>query len=154
MIVGRFLLRFILVPLGAAGAILAVTLIDVAGSWSLIAALIDADRGGEGIGMDQLLLGFKLMLMAAKPSAAMLAPAALGVLIGEVFAIRSWIFHGANGGISAWVGVNIMAEILGPADFDPVPIIVIVAGIVAGFVYWTIAGRKAGSSGAAGKSTS
>ena len=31
-------------------------------------------------------------------------PGAVGILISEAFAIRSWIFHALNGAVSAWVG--------------------------------------------------
>ena len=65
-------------------------------------------------------------------------------LIAEAFAIRSWIFHVANGGISAWVGLNTMVEMRKPADFYSEPIIVVGAGIVAGFVYWAVAGLERG----------
>ena len=35
----------------------------------------------------------------------MLLPATLGALIAEAFAIRSWMYHAANGGLSAWVSL-------------------------------------------------
>ena len=84
------------------------------------------------------------MFIAAVSAAAMMTPAALGALIAEAFAIRSWIYHVANGGLSAWIGLNTMVEMQKPADFYSDPLIVVGAGIVAGFVYWLVAGWSAG----------
>jgi hypothetical protein len=74
----------------------------------------------------------------------MMTPAALGVLIAEAFAVRSWIFHVANGALSAWVGLNTMVEMRKPYDFYSEPIIAIGAGIAAGFAYWAVAGWSSG----------
>jgi hypothetical protein len=143
MIVGRFLLRFILVPLGASLAILAAVLFVVAANWNRFSAVVEANRGGEEFVVALFLFGSWVVLIAAISAAAMLTPAALGAAIAELFAIRSWIFHVANGGISAWVGLT-MVEMREPADFYSEPIIAVGAGIVAGFVYWAIAGWSAG----------
>jgi len=67
-----------------------------------------------------------------------------GALIAEAFAIRSWVFHVCNGGVSAGIGLNTMAEMSGPYDLYNAPVIVIGAGIVAGFAYWLVAGWSAG----------
>jgi hypothetical protein len=75
---------------------------------------------------------------------AMMLPAALGVVISEAFAIRSWMFHVANGALSAWVGSVTMLEATKPYDFYGGPLIVAAAGIAAGFVYWAVAGWSAG----------
>ena len=144
MIVGRFLLRFILVPLGAGCAILAAVLFVVVANWNRFSAVVEANRGGEEFVVALFLFGSWVMFVAAISAAAMLTPAALGAAIAEVFAIRSWIFHVANGGISAWVGLNTMVEMRRPADFYSEPVIVVGAGIVAGFVYWAVAGWSAG----------
>ena len=74
----------------------------------------------------------------------MLAPAALGVLIAEAFAIRSWMFHVANGGLSAWIGWIAMEDVRKPYEVFDQPLIVVGAGIAAGFAYWAIAGWSAG----------
>jgi len=145
MIVGRFLLRFILVPLGASCAILAAVLFVTAANWNRFASLIAAEQGSDKEFFVALVfVGSWVMFIAAISAAAMLTPAALGAAIAEVFAIRSWIFHVANGGISAWIGLSTMVEMRKPADFYSEPIIVVGAGIVAGFVYWMIAGWTAG----------
>jgi hypothetical protein len=54
------------------------------------------------------------------------------------------MFHAANGGLSAWVGWTTMADMRKPADFYGDPLIVVGAGIAAGFAYWAIAGWSAG----------
>ena len=38
-------------------------------------------------------------------------PAAIGILISEAFAIRSWIFHALNGAVSAWIGWSLFGYI-------------------------------------------
>jgi hypothetical protein len=145
MVVGRFLLRFILVPLGASCAILAVVLFVTAANWNRFTSLIAAEQGSDKEFFVALVfVGGWVMFIAAISAAAMLTPAALGAAIAEVFAIRSWIFHVANGGISAWIGLSTMVEMRKPADFYSEPIVVVGAGIVAGFVYWAIAGWTAG----------
>jgi hypothetical protein len=88
--------------------------------------------------------GASIMFIAAVSAAAMMTPAVLGWLIAEAFAIRSWIYHAANGGLSAWVGLNTMVEMRKPADFYSDPLVAVGAGIVAGFVYWAVAGWSAG----------
>ena len=46
-----------------------------------------------------------LIPMLAVGSGVMLLPAMLGALIAEAFAIRSWMYHVANGGLSAAVSL-------------------------------------------------
>lgn len=145
MIVGRLLLRFILVPLGAGCAILAAVLFVTAANWNRFASLVAAEQGSDKEFFVALVFfGASIMFIATVSAAAMMTPAAVGWLIAEVFAIRSWIFHAANGGLSAWVGLNTMVEMRKPADFYSDPLIAIGAGIVAGFVYWAVAGWSAG----------
>jgi hypothetical protein len=145
MIVGRFLLRFILVPLGASCAILAAVLFVTAANWNRFTSLIAAEQGSDKEFFVALVfVGTWIMFIAMISAAAMMTPAALGALISEAFAIRSWIFHVANGGLSAWIGLNTMVEMQKPADFYSDPLIATGAGIVGGFVYWLVAGWSAG----------
>ena len=113
--------------------------------WNRFSALVAADRGGEEFVVALFFVGSWVMIVAAISAAAMLTPAALGALIAEAFAIRSWIFHVANGGI---VGLDRprrrSVEMRKPDDFYSEPIIVVGAGIVAGFAYWAVAGWSAG----------
>ena len=71
-------------------------------------------------------------------------PAAIGVLISEAFAIRSWIFHALNGAASAWIGW----QMFGAFDKTELPLnepqYVIAAGLAGGFAYWAVAGWNAG----------
>jgi hypothetical protein len=145
MIIGRLLLRLLLVPFAAGTAILAAVLFVTVAHWTRFAALVAANRGGDGEFDAALLFAVAVVVFLAAISAAkMLWPMVLGALIAEAFAIRSWVFHVCNGGVSAWVGLNTMSEMSGPYDLYNAPVIVIGAGIVAGFAYWLVAGWSAG----------
>jgi hypothetical protein len=144
MILGRLLLRFLLVPLGAGVAIVTAVLFVIAAHWNRFAALAAGDRGGDEFVVALLIAGSWIILVASVSAAAMLLPATLGALLAEFFAIRSWVFHVANGGLSAWVGLNTFVEMREPYNFYNDPLIVIGAGIAAGFAYWAVAGWSAG----------
>jgi hypothetical protein len=144
MIVGRLLLRLLLVPLGASVAVSVAVLVVVVANWNRFAAVVAQQTGGDELIVAVFFAGAWIMFIAAVSAAAMMLPAALGALIAEAFAIRSWIFHVANGALSAWVGLNTMVEMRQPADFYSEPIIAIGAGIAAGFAYWAVAGWNAG----------
>jgi hypothetical protein len=145
MIIGRLLMRLLLVPFGGCIAILAAVVFVTVAHWTRFAALVAANRGGDGE-FDAALFfaGAVVVFLAAISAAKMLWPMILGALIAEAFAIRSWVFHVCNGGVSAWVGLNTMAEMSGPYDLYNAPVIVIGAGIVAGLAYWLVAGWSAG----------
>jgi hypothetical protein len=144
MIVGRLIARFLLVPLGAGLAIIATVLFIVAAHWNRFAAMVAADRGSDEFIVALFFVGSGMVLVSMISASAMLTPALLGALIAEAFAIRSWMFHAANGGLSAWVGLTVFDDMRKPADFYGDPLIVVGAGIVAGFVYWLVAGWSAG----------
>ena len=144
MIVGRFLSRFLLVPLGACIAILVAVLFIVVANWNRFAAVVAAQTDGDELIVALFFAGAWIMFVAAISAMAMMLPAALGALIAEAFAIRSWVFHVANGALSAWIGLNTMVEVRKPYDFYSEPIIAIGAGIAAGFAYWAVAGWSAG----------
>ena len=74
----------------------------------------------------------------------MLLPATLGALIAEAFAIRSWMYHVANGGLSAWVSLVSIGGFDKTYDLSDEPLIAVGAGIAAGFAYWLVAGWSAG----------
>ena len=144
MILGRFLMRLLLVPLGGALALLTAVLFMIAAHWNRFAA-IAAERAAtsDDIAAAIVIAGPWVALGIMVSAAAMMLPAALGALIAEAFAIRSWIFHVANGGFSAWFGLT-MGEVSGPNGFYTEPLIAIGAGIAAGFAYWAVAGWSAG----------
>jgi hypothetical protein len=142
MIVVRFLLRFLLVPLAASVAVCVALVVIIVAHWQRFSALVAANPAPGDETIVLLLLAPALVLMAA--AMAMLAPAALGALIAEAFAIRSWVFHVLNGGLSAAFGWLVLEEYRKQFEFYDQAIVVIGAGIAAGFAYWAIAGWNAG----------
>jgi hypothetical protein len=140
-ILGRLILRLLLVPLGVVVAsVVAASFILVAehNAWR---AILDADPDAW--------IDYVVALLAGGPGALPLVPFVLysfvpalaGVLIGEGFAIRSWLFHAANGGISTSIGWTVG---IGDRYVFVGPQIAVAAGLAAGFAYWIIAGRTAG----------
>ena len=144
MILGRLLMRFLLLPLGAGAAIVTAVLVVTVAHWNRFAALAGVDRPDSEFMVALILVGSWILFVTAVSAAALLLPATLGALLAEIFAIRSWIFHVANGGLSAWVGLNSFVEMREPYNFYSDPLIVIGAGIAAGFTYWAVAGWSAG----------
>src|SRR5690606_37840633 len=61
-----------------------------------------------------------------------------------IFAFRSWWYHACNGALSAWIGLTSLVQAGEPYDFYGEPLIVVGAGIAAGFAYWLVAGWSAG----------
>jgi hypothetical protein len=145
MILGRFLLRFLVVPLGASLACLAAMLFVIIAHWNRLSVMVSDQAGGDE---DQLfaifLFGMAQISMLSIATAATLVPGLIGVLIAEAFAIRSWIFHIANGALSSWVGWYTSGAMDRAIDFYQDPLIVVGAGIAAGFIYWIVAGWSAG----------
>jgi hypothetical protein len=145
MILGRLLMRFLLVPLGGSVAILAFVLFVVVAQWNRFSALIAAEANpNDEFAVALFLVGSWVVAMSAFSAGAMLLPALLGALIAEAFAIRSWMFHAANGTLSAWIGWTVMNGMHKPYEFYGDPLIVIGAGIASGFAYWAVAGWSAG----------
>src|ERR1041385_4291757 len=144
MILGRLLLRFLLVPLGAAVAILVAVLFVIAANWNRFAAVVAQQSGGDELIVALFFAGAWITFVAAVSAMAMMLPAALGALLAEAFAIRSWVFHVANGGLSAWIGLNTMVEVSKTYDFYNEPVIAIGAGFSAGLAPSGGGGREAG----------
>jgi hypothetical protein len=103
---GRFLLRFILVPFGYLAAVVAGTLMIVFGSWKLGQM---PDPNGPPFAMMAALFAAPVLLITLMSM--MWLPAGIGVLLSEGFAIRSWMFHAANGAVTAWIGWNLFGYI-------------------------------------------
>jgi hypothetical protein len=137
MIIGRFLMRLLLVPLGGIVAICVAMIFVMVAHWNRVAAPATDDASGL---MAFVVIGPMLAISVAY----MLLPAALGALIAEAFAIRSWMYHVAVGGLSAAVSLVTIGGFDKPYDLNDEPLIVIGAGIVAGFAYWLVAGWSAG----------
>ena len=143
MTIVRLLLRFLLVPLAASVAICVAMLVVIFAHWNRFVAIAGSNPApGDDAVFALLLLAPALVMSAA--AMAMLAPAAAGALIAEAFAIRSWMFHVANGGLSAWLGWIALEDIRKPYEVFNEPLIFAGAGIAAGFAYWAVAGWNAG----------
>ena len=135
----RFVLRLLLVPLGGVVAITAATTVVLVAHWNEIAMLANASPDGVLIAgsMLGLLLPLAVFLLAV--------PAAVGALIAEALAIRSWIFHALNGGLSAWIGwARMDYDPNGPYPFLFEPKVMVAAGLAGGLAYWAVAGWTAG----------
>src|SRR5262252_10016644 len=141
----RLLLRFILVPLGAAVALAAAAAVVVIAHRNALAALLDADPQAQQDYFIALAFGGPLLaLLLSIWAFYVFVPAAIGVLISEAFAIRSWIFHAANGGFAAWLGWALTQDIRDEYRFLTEPVGLVATGFVAGLAYWIVAGWTAG----------
>jgi hypothetical protein len=144
-VVIRLLLRFILVPFGYAVALAAAAAVIVIAHRNALVAVLDADPQAQRDYFIALLFGGPLLAVLLSMSAFyMLVPAAIGILISEALAVRSWLFHAANGGFSAWLGWALTADIRDEYRFLTEPRIVIAAGLLAGLTYWIVSGSTAG----------
>jgi hypothetical protein len=143
MIVVRLLLRFLLVPLAAATAICVAMLFVVAAHWNRFVAMAENNPAPPDDATFFILLLAPALVMSAA-IVVIMAPAAIGALIAEAFALRSWMFHVVNGGLSASTGWIMLADFRRPYEIFNEPLIVAGAGIAAGFAYWAIAGWSAG----------
>ncbi len=138
---GRLILRLIVVPLAAALAALGATVAAFAVSWNQFLAMIDASPDSPIFA--DLVVGTLMAFVFSVRTVTMLMPAAIGVLASEIFVIRSWIFHVLNGAVSIWVGWWTGTQGQQREFFDN-PLIVVAVGLVAGFIYWAVAGWNAG----------
>ena len=137
MAFGRLLMRLLLVPLGFGIAIVAAMMFVMVAEWNRVGQLNHDDISG-------LTVFFVIVPMMALTSAVALLPGVVTALIAEAFAIRSWIYHAACGGAAAWVGLVTLGPLDAEYDFTNTPLVMIGAGIAAGFAYWLVAGWSAG----------
>ena len=141
----RLILRLFLVPLGGAVAVTVAMILLVVAHWHEFAALADARPDEQGYWLLAFVLaGPVLALLLSLAVALTLLAAAVGVLISEAFAIRSWIYHAANGGLAAWVGWSLMQDTQNDYRFLAEPKIMVAAGLAGGLAYWVVAGSTAG----------
>ncbi len=141
----RLFLRFILVPLGAAAAIAAGTAVIVIAHHKALVTLFEASpQAQEDYFIALVFAGPLLALLLSIWAFYMLVPATIGVVISEALALRSWIYHAANGGVSAWLGWALTQDIQEEYRFLTEPGILIAAGLLGGLVYWLVAGWTAG----------
>jgi hypothetical protein len=137
---GRLLLRFVLVPLGYLAAVVVATLVIVFGSWKLGEAAAHPDT--QVFAMFGFVFAAPVLLVMLL--SLMWLPAAIGILISETFAIRSFLFHAGNGAVSAWIGWNLFGYVDDTRVALNEPLPVIAAGLAGGLIYWAIAGFSAG----------
>src|SRR5262249_44539676 len=137
---GRLLLRFVLVPLGYCVAVAVATLIIVLGSWRLGAAAAHPDT--QAFAIFGFVFAAPVLLVMLLSVMGSLAP--LGFLFPEPFPSRSFIFHAANGAVSAFIGWSLFGYVDAPHTPLNEPLPVLAAGLAAGLAYWLIAGSSAG----------
>lgn len=141
----RFVLRLLVVPLGGAAAITAAVAVLLVAHWGELTTLAQADPEAQGAWLIAFVLaGPMLAFLLSVTAASALLPAVIGALIAEAFAIRSWIFHAANGGLAAWIGWSLMQDVQSQYRFLTAPRIMVAAGLAGGFTYWVVAGWTAG----------
>jgi hypothetical protein len=145
MPVFRFLLRFIIVPLAACVAVGVSILVMVLTHWRefVIAANSQIDLTPDQLATLMVLSPMFLYLLV-KSAVLILLPGAIGVLIAEVFTIRSFLFHAVNGALSAGIGWAMTTRADNVMHIYGDPKYIIAAGLAAGAAYWLIAGWNAG----------
>jgi hypothetical protein len=136
----RLILRVILVPLGYFVAVLAGALVIVFGSWKLGQPAADPNAQVTAI------FGFVFAapVLVVMLLSVMWLPGAIGILISEAFAIRSWIYHAGNGAVSAWIGWSLFGYVDDTRIPLNEPLAVLAAGLAGGLAYWAVAGWSAG----------
>ena len=142
---GRLIVRFLVVPAGALVAVIAGIVVVMIGEWN---AFLGALEATPDVHPDTVAAMFAIapmiVVILTWSTILMLSPGVIGILIAEFFAIRSWIFHCANGMVSAWIGASLVEQPDGDGLMFTKPAIVIIAGLCAGLGYWLIAGWNAG----------
>jgi hypothetical protein len=137
----RLLMRVLIVPLGYVCGMLATMAVVVIGYWQIGNLLAGVDEIELFSILDAMMTA--MMALTAVVTTMWLI-ASIGILFAECFAVRSWIFHTANGAISAWLG----AQLFTPYDGTQVPFdgdfYIIAAGLAGGLTYWLVAGWSAG----------
>ncbi|MFG1360331.1 hypothetical protein [Xanthobacter pseudotagetidis] len=138
----RLLLRFLLVPLGYLAAVIAGACVILVGEWRIGTLFTAADPGEQAMGvMIAIVTSVTVLVLLLM---VMWLVAAVGILFSEAFAVRSWMFHAANGVVSAWIGAQLFAPSDGSAAVTSDPFYVVAAGLAGGLAYWLVAGSSAG----------
>lgn len=144
MILGRLILRFLLVPLGICFAVSVGMLVVMLAEWGAFIAYVNANPNAASHVVALIFYAPWVMLVLSGSALVMLSPGAIGILVSEFFAIRSWIFHVANGVVSAWVGWSLTDNPQGGERFFADPKVILLMGFAAGIAYWLVAGWSAG----------
>jgi len=137
----RLLLRFIVVPLGVLVGMFATMIVVLIGFWQLSDKLANFTDAEASAMVELFATGAMGLILVV---GCMWIVAAIGILFSEGFGIRSWIFHAANGAVSAWIGSQIFSPYAdSPMPFDGITY-VLAAGLAGGLSYWLVAGWSAG----------
>src|SRR5260370_40286695 len=129
----RLLLRFILVPLGTALALAAATAVIVIAHRNALLAVLDADPQAQQDYFIALLFGGPLLAFVLSALAFYtFVPAPIGILVSEALAIRSWMFHTANGGLFAGLGWALAEDIRVGHSVSTAPSILAACGLSSG----------------------
>jgi hypothetical protein len=139
---GRLILRFLLVPLGYFAAVLVGALVILFGSWHLGQIAITSDPDAPAVAVFGFVFAAPVLVVILL--SVMWLPGAIGILLSEGLAIRSWMFHAGNGALSAWIGWNLFGFIDDSRVPLNRPLAVIAAGLAGGLAYWAVAGWSAG----------
>jgi hypothetical protein len=139
---GRLILRFLLVPLGYFAAVLVGALVILFGSWHLGQIAITSDPDAPAVAVFGFVFAAPVLVVILL--SVMWLPGAIGILLSEGLAIRSWVFHAGNGALSAWIGWNLFGFIDDSRVPLNRPLAVIAAGLAGGLAYWAVAGWSAG----------
>ncbi|MEW6255237.1 MAG: hypothetical protein AB1592_04715 [Pseudomonadota bacterium] len=138
----RLILRLLLIPTGVIVAAFVQAMIVLFGQWQIdaVVARIRDPQDAMAFSGAVLLAGF----LTAAYLALVWTIGAIGILFSEAFAVRSWLFHLANGALSAFVAVQVFPALMD----EPAPLedrfYILAAGFAGGLVYWLIAGWSAG----------
>ena len=135
----RLLLRFIIVPLGYFAGVLAGTLVILFGSWK-----IGRIESFEARAIAIYGYAFAAPVLLVILLSVMWLPTAIGILLSEVLALRSWMFHAGNGALSAWIAWSLFGSMDDSRLPLNQPLAVIAAGLAGGLAYWAVAGWNAG----------
>lgn len=137
----RLLMRLLIVPLGYVCGMLAAMAVVVIGYWQ-IGNLLAGVEEIELFAILDALVSATMALTAVVTTMWLIA--SIGILFAECFAVRSWMFHTANGAISAWLGAQLFQPYGDvPVAFDG-DFYIIAAGLAGGLAYWLVAGWSAG----------
>ena len=140
--IALFLIRLIMITLGFAAASIAAGI-----ALALLTKFVTPQEAGHlaHSGFDLgLIIG--VIALASLVGYVAFIPALLIIFYAEVTKRRDWLFYALAGGVLAAIAPFLIAAVLTPADGSAVDFAMMttVSGMIAGIVYWAVAGRKAG----------
>ncbi len=139
----RLILRLLLIPTAVMIAATVQAGVILFGQWRLdtvVAATASNPSAGPEVFGAILLAGFSTVALLG----IIWTLAAIGILFSEAFAVRSWLFHLANGVVAAFLAVQLFPLLLGEDAPLTEPFYILATGLAGGLVYWLIAGWGAG----------